>query len=191
MLADLIGTGPEYRREILRYDMIRARAELSLTQTELASAAGVPKSVVASYEKDAPPLYLTKNLLAVADALGIDLINDYGYKKRAPAADRPKGAKGQPRIHVYEHAHFGAMMRAMRDASRAGSQHKVSRLIGIAPGTIGAWETGQKLPSRKMLALWCEAVNQSPELWNEYLTKEKERTKRQWQLTSNQHQTLS
>lgn len=190
MLADLIGTGPEYRREILRYDMIRARAELSLTQTELASAAGVPKSVVSAYEKDSPPLYLTKNLVAVADALGIDLINDYGYQKRAPV-NRPKGAKDQPRIHVYEHAHFGAMMRAMRDASRAGSQQKVSRLIGIAPGTIGAWETGAKLPSRKMLALWCEAVNQSPELWIEYLNKERERTKRQWQSISNQPQTLN
>lgn len=166
MRADLEGTGSEYRREILRLDLIKARQELKLTPRALALAADVGYDAVYRYEYNVPRSW-TQALGQIADALGIDL-GEYGYVARAP--DDKHEPRKEPRYSVkkltqeYQFHEFGWRMREARLA-RQLTQFELACEIGTHYSTLDIWEIGKRLPSRRMLERWCKALGEPINKW--------------------------
>ena len=181
MLEDLVGTGIEYRAEMLRLALIEARGQLDLSQRELAYAAGVPRYIINNYETDAAPLFKTEYLAKLADALGIEL-EDYGYRD-VPKKTAARGSyKQRPRVHKkpptvqYKHFKFGRAMQEVRLA-RGLTQGEAALAIGISPTTIAEWELGSVIPSRKNLTRWCVALGADCDAWQKSREGEAEKEK--------------
>lgn len=166
MRADLIGTGSEYRREILRLDLVKAREDLCYTRRALALAAEVKYDDVYRYEDEAPRTW-TQALGRIADALGIDL-GEYGYVARAP--DNKHTPRREPRYSVkklsqeYQYHEFGWRMREARLA-RQMTQHELACAMDTHYSTLDVWEIGKRLPSRRMLERWCRILDEPIDKW--------------------------
>ena len=168
MLEELVGTGVEYRAEMLRLALIEARGTLNLTQTELARAAGVPRYIVNNYETDAVPLYRTENLTKLADALGIDL-DEYGYMELPQRAAR-EAYKRRPRVHkkppssLHRHYKFGRALQQVR-LRQGFTQETAAVEIGISPTSLAEWELGSVIPSVKNLTKWAVFFGVDADAW--------------------------
>ena len=164
MRDDLKGTSLEYRREILRCDLIEARKELGLSQRQLGAEAGVLSTTVRRIEMMGPSPW-SKRLLPIADALGID-ITEYGYD---PREDVPRGRQGPKvlRRRSYERCwfvDFGAKMQQAR-IRRGIRQCDLAKDIPVPVMTLANWERGYHCPSARNLAKWCAALGEPEGRW--------------------------
>lgn len=173
MRNDLLGTGIEYRAEMLRYAMIEARDQLNLSISDLAEATGVPAGTISTYESHGFPLSITDNLQALADALGVDL-EEYGYKKRL-RNDHPRSSK---KVVVYQYPHhaFGRAMQAVRMAA-GYTQATLGKAMEAGDSTIAAWEIGLKIPRPMTLRRWCEVLGEDYEMWAKQAAAEKKKNR--------------
>ena len=180
MRSDLIGTGVEYRAEMLRLDLIKIRGELGLMQTEVARAAGIPAGVLTRYETVEVPLYRTEYLAKLADALGIDL-DEYGYAP-LPAITSLKSYRNRPRLHKqlptsgYPYLDFGREMQNARLSSGL-TQTAMSKELGVSLTTITSWEIGRQLPTVRNLVKWCRILGTDADAWLARREAEKEHIK--------------